>query len=183
MALDLIDLDETTRGHMLSEFESDLAEDALYMGKDLSESGMRRYPDLLRAAIESGDDSSLEGGLSEPNVFNEMGLRQGKPVKVPKNAAQRLAEGEFNRFYLRGLCLRAIDDGANVVVVYRARSSSNPRPESEELIGRTFNATGLLADLRSNPGVDTALGLPPGPNSGLSARLPISDEFEAAVNA
>src|SRR6266851_5569734 len=30
----------------------------------------------------------------------------------------------------------------------------------------------LLTDLRSNPGVDTALGLPPGPNSGLSARLP-----------
>ena len=183
MALDLVDLDETTRGHMLSELESDLEEDALYMGKDLSESGRRRYPDFLKDAIESGDDSSLEESLSEPGVFNAMGLRQGKPVKVPKNAPQRLAEGEFNRFYLRGLCLRAIDDGVNAVVVYRARSSSNPRPESAALIGKTLIAGELLADLRSNPGVDTALGLPPGPNSGLSARIPSPNELGVVGDA
>jgi hypothetical protein len=177
VALDLVDLDETTRDRMLSELESDLDDDTLYMGRDLSESGQRRYPTFLKEAIERGDDSSLEGCLSEPGVFNAMGLRQGKPVKVPRNAPQRLAEGEFNRFYLRGLCLRAIDDGANAVVVYRARNSSNPRRESEGLIGRTLDARELLADLRSNPGVDTALGLPPGPNSGLSARLPKPDEL------
>jgi hypothetical protein len=30
----------------------------------------------------------------------------------------------------------------------------------------------LLDDLRTNVGVDTALGLPAGPNSGLSAMIP-----------
>lgn len=174
MALDLVNLDETTRRHMLSELERDADNDTLYLGKDLSEVGEARYPDLLREAIEHGDDLQLESSLSEPGIFNAMGLRQGKPVKVPKNAPQRLAEGEFNRFYLRGLCLRATEEGIGTVTVYRARSSSSPRQESEELIGSDVEVAVLLADLRTNSGVDTALGLPPGPNSGLSAKLPPS---------
>jgi hypothetical protein len=172
MALDLVDLDETTRRHMLSEFERDVEEGTLYLGKDLSELGEDRYPDFLRDAIEGGNDLQLEAHLSEPGIFNAQGLRQGKPVKVPKNAPQRLAEGEFNRFYLRGLCLRAIEEGIGAVIVYRARRSSSPRRESEALVGSNIEAAALLADLRVNPGVDTALGLPPGPNSGLSAELP-----------
>jgi hypothetical protein len=39
------------------------------------------------------------------------------------------------------------------------------------MIGRRLNAQALLGDLRKHVGVDTALGLPPGPNSGLSGRL------------
>jgi len=116
----------------------------------------------------------LEVNLSEPGIFNAMGLRRGKPVKVASNAPQRLAEGEFNRFFLRGLCLRAIDEGIDEVIVYRARASSSPRSESEALVGTRFDPKVLLNDLRENLGVDTALGLPPGPNSGLSARLPDS---------
>jgi len=171
VALDLVDLDETTRGHMLSELDRDIEEGSLYLGKDLSDAGQQRYPDFLREAIENGDDNMLEARLSEPGIFNAMGLRQGKPVKVPSNAPQRLAEGEFNRFYIRGLCLRAIEEGIGQVVVYRARASSSPRQESEELIGSSLDAEALLNDLRENMGIDTAFGLPPGPNSGLSARL------------
>ena len=63
-----------------------------------------------------------------------------KPPVMPSNAHEILAEGEFNRFYIRALCLRAVD--------------------------------ALLRDLRSHPGVETSLGLPPGPNSGLSVQLP-----------
>jgi hypothetical protein len=40
-------------------------------------------------------------------------------------------------------------------------------------INTKISAKLLLDDLRnSSQGVDTALGLPPGPNSGLSAKLP-----------
>jgi hypothetical protein len=172
VALDLVDLDGKTRVHMVAEFERDVGANTLYEGKDLSELGREKYPKLLREALETGDDSQLEARLSEPGIFNEMGLRQGKPVKVPINAPQRLAEGEFNRFYIRGLCLRALDEGKSTVVVYRARPSSSPRRESEELVDSALDAKALLEDLRESPGVDTALGLPPGPNSGLSARLP-----------
>ena len=32
-----------------------------------------------------------------------------------------LAEGEFNRFYIRAVCLRSIESGTSDVVVYRAK--------------------------------------------------------------
>lgn len=104
----------------------------------------------------------------------ETSHRNGKPYskRVPENAHETLAEGEFNRFYMRGLCRAAMEDGITVEA-YRARASANPRPESEALVGREFVPAQLLADLRQHIGVDTAFGLPPGPNSGLSARLKI----------
>jgi hypothetical protein len=88
------------------------------------------------------------------------------------NAHEMLAEGEFNRFYIRALCLRAIEDGIPDVVVYRAKPVENPRSESQQKIDEHVSPEALLRDLRIHPGVDTALGLPPGPNSGLSVRLP-----------
>ncbi len=47
-----------------------------------------------------------------------------------------------------------------------------PRPGSEEKIGTLIDAKAILHDLRTTPGLEPALGLPPGPNSGLSAKLP-----------
>jgi hypothetical protein len=88
------------------------------------------------------------------------------------NAHEMLAEGEFNRFYIRGLCVRALADGIDEVVVYRAKAVQNARSESEGKIGQRVSADALLVDLRLHKGVDTALGLPPGPNSGLSVHLP-----------
>ncbi len=83
-----------------------------------------------------------------------------------------MAEGEFNRFYARGLCRRAIAEGIEALVVYRAKEVVNPRAESVALIGKSLPAKQLLEDLRAHIGTDTALGLPPGPNSGLSVKLP-----------
>lgn len=88
------------------------------------------------------------------------------------NAHEMLAEGEFNRFYIRAICLRAIEDGISEVVVYRAKRVQHARSESERKIGQLVSAEPLLRDLREHPGADTALGLPPGPNSGLSIQLP-----------
>ena len=93
-------------------------------------------------------------------------------ARVPYTAPMTLAEGEFNRFYLRGACLRAASEvSRNMIEIYRARPSVNPRPQSEALIGTRLDPTILLSDLRDHIGVDTALRLPPGPNSGLSGRL------------
>lgn len=85
------------------------------------------------------------------------------------NAHEVLAEGEFNRFYMRALCLHASQTEQGVVV-FRAKSVARPRPESEQMIGRRMDPARLLTDLRTHP-TDTALGLPPGPNSGLSLNL------------
>jgi hypothetical protein len=92
-------------------------------------------------------------------------------VKVPHTAAQTFAEGEFNRFYLRALCRFTLENGGTELEVYRAKSVTNPRMDSEARIGTRVSVTQLLDDLRANNSVENALRLPPGPNSGLSARL------------
>jgi hypothetical protein len=176
MAFELTDLDDETRRHMVAEMEHDLTAKTLYTGRYLSKEGGERYRSLLREALERGTDESLAAALSEPGLFNAT-YQKRKPSggytqsKVPYTAPVTLAEGEFNRFYLRGLCQRVIATGGGESEIYRARASVAPRPESEAMIGQHVDAQTLLADLREHVGVDTALGLPQGPNSGLSGRL------------
>jgi hypothetical protein len=64
-----------------------------------------------------------------------------------------------------------MSEGKTQVRVYRAKHVDNPRPESEAKIGVLVDSQKLLNDLRTNPGVEPALGIPPGPNSGLSVQL------------
>jgi hypothetical protein len=177
MGLQLFDLDEATRQFAIDEVDRDLVASDLYMGKYLSQAGEAAYPELLKAALRGGSDETLAVALSTPGMFKSHYDRR-KPsggfteARVPHTANQTLAEGELNRFYLRGLCRRAVDEGkGQKIEVYRARESSKPRAVSEAMIGSQFDPVQLLEDLRLNAGVDTALGLPPGPNSGLSGRL------------
>lgn len=171
------DLDQQVRQHMLEELATDVQTGNLYMSQRLSEKGHQDYPGLLEEAIRGKNDGWLEIELRQEGRINATEHRR-KPkggisiVQVPITAAETLAEGEFNRFYIRGLCRDALANGLAEVEVYRAKDVANPRQESQRMIGRLVSAQGLLEDLRSHPGVDTALGLPPGPNSGLSVRRP-----------
>ena len=178
MALNLLHLDhEGVRAAMVSEIARDQTADRLYVGKYLSPAGTAQYPELLKQAAADADDAMLAMNLRHSNAFlDSVPKRTPKGnmtiAKVPVTAPETLAEGEFNRFYIRGLCLIAMERGITELEVYRARHSEKPRPESEALIGKRLNVAQLLDDLRKHPGCDTALGLPPGPNSGLSARIP-----------
>jgi hypothetical protein len=171
------DLDERTRQLMLAEVARDEAEGRLYLSQRLSARGLADYPSLLRDAIERGTDDSLATALRSQGRLNAQEQKR-KPsggytvAAVPVTAAETLAEGEFNRFYARALCLRALEDGLSEVEVHRAKQVQNPRSASQAKIGQRIPARALLEDLRTHPGVDTALGLPPGPNSGLSVRMP-----------
>ncbi len=89
---------------------------------------------------------------------------------VPVTAHTTMAEGEFNRFYIRAVCVCALEAGQSNVLIYRGRHSSEPRPESEALIGNLIPADRLLSDLREKAGVEAALGLAK-PNSGLTVKL------------
>jgi hypothetical protein len=162
---------------MFEEIETDIATGKLYFSPRLSPTGKAAYPELLKSAAQSGTDDTLSSQLRVPGRLNATEERR-KPkggttiAQVPITAPETLAEGEFNRFYARGLCRRAIAEGIESVFVYRAKEVINPRSESEALIGKSLPAKQLLEDLRAHIGTDTALGLPPGPNSGLSVRLP-----------
>jgi hypothetical protein len=92
---------------------------------------------------------------------------------VPHTAADTLAEGDFNHYYCRAICRRVLEEGKEFVEVYRAKDVREPRPRSQQLVGALVDARRLLIDLRAHPGgIDAALGIPAGPNSGLSVRVP-----------
>jgi hypothetical protein len=177
MPLYLPNLDERTRQLMLSELDYDVEHNQLYISPYLSGQGVRDYPNLLRQAMQAGDDQSLAAALRQLRRI-ERSAQKRKPaggfstVSVPRNAAEVVAESEFNRYYARALARRAIEDGIPQLVIYRAKPVSEPRAESEALMESTIEPQALLDDLRSHPGERPAMGVPAGPGSGISVRLP-----------
>lgn len=177
MSLNYKHLDERTRALMIAEIDRDIGAGTLYLSENLTEQGCVDYSNLLRMAAQNGNDGMLAEALrsclrshEKPRKLKSGGY--SKPPVMRSNAHEMLAEGEFNRFYIRAICLRVIEDGIKEVVVYRAKEVANPRSASEQMIGQRMSPETLLNDLRAHPGVDTALGLPPGPNSGLCVWLP-----------
>jgi hypothetical protein len=176
MALNYHHLDAHTRLFMLDEIAIDVRTAKLYLSDRLSDSGRNTYVFMLRQAAEFHDDLWLAEQLRLKNCFNDS-LQRKNPkggystVRMPINAADSLSEGEYNRFYIRGLCRRAIDEGIIELIIYRAKHVENPRRESELRIGSAVLPQALLEDLRVNIAVDTCLGVPAGPNSGLSVRF------------
>lgn len=175
MALNYLDLDEQTRIHMADEIQFDKDHNNFYLSNFLSPKGKEQWPALLEESVQH-DDQWLEREIVNRRLLAEFYPKR-KPnstemtqARVPYTAAQTLAEGEFNRLYARGLCARVIAEGGHTVEAYRARYSVNPRPESELIIGHKFIPQDIIQDLRSNPGIDTAIGIPPGPNSGISIK-------------
>ena len=173
MKFNFENLDKETRQIMLDEIKQDISNKRLYFSNYFNSSGEQLYPDLLQESAKNGDEQTLAAILKTRGCFKAQTERKTKSgvslVKVPETANETVAQGEFNRFYIRSLCVRAIAAGKQLEI-YRARQSENPRPESEMAIGENIDASKLLSDLRSNIGVETAFGIP-GINSGLTVKL------------
>ena len=177
MSLYYVNLDDRTRQLMLDEMEYDIAHNQLHISPLLSGQGQRDYANLLRQAIEHGTDETLAEDLrAHRRITRTLPRRRPKGgfaiAAAPVNAADIVAESEFNRYYIRALARRAIEEGIPDLVIYRAKMVQSPRPESEALIESTLPANELLEDLRAHPAEPPKLGVPSGPNSGLSVRLP-----------
>ena len=177
MGIKYQNLDALTRTHMRA--ESDMG--GHYQSPRLTAPALAGWVSLLNQAIDNRDDDWLATALLDGDNFHrqESYTRKdtGKTYSRAINAghsAQQLAEGEFNRYYLRGLCRRAQDAGIAHLVVYRGKQVERPRPESEAMIGKQIPVGELLAALRSHDfvSIEDALKVPGGPSSGLSARLP-----------
>ena len=177
MALTYDHLDDRVRKLMLKEVDIDEAKGRLFLSPRLNAEGTRLYEGLLRKAVKSHDDDWLASELEAKDCIKYGEARRLKSDKTilartPNDASVIIAEGEFNRFYIRALCVLAIEDGIESVEIVRGRHPASPRPESERLVGSMFPASKLLDDLRRHSGVETALGVPAGPHSGLTVRLP-----------
>lgn len=175
MGLYYENLDDITRQHMLSEWTLG----NFYISPRLTNAGQDAWPELLQQAVASGSDDWLADQLLAHNYFRNMENynRAGKILSRQINkqsSAIQLAEGEFNRLYVRALCVRAQLNGQSHLEVYRGKAVAQPRPESEQKIGTLVPVAQLLGRLRTNDfaSVDAAFDVPAGPNSGLTCRLP-----------
>lgn len=176
MPLQYADLDATTRRYSLAELDHDAERGAVVMSERIRPALAPDYQRLLREALRYYDDQWLEERIGDMLVdFEQRRTPSGgvTTAKLPTYAARVIAEGDFNRYYMRGVCARALDEGRQEVEVYRARFSAEPRTESEALVGSRISAAELLEELRRGPPAEgspteATLGKP---NSGLSVRL------------
>jgi hypothetical protein len=174
MPLQYENLDPTTRRYAIAELDADLASGAFHASERLRPTAVGEYQHLLQEALRYYDDRWLEERASDLLVDVESRrTRSGgqTAVKVPEMAARMLAEGDFNRYYMRGVSQRAVDEGRQVVEAYRARLSMEPRPESAQLEGNRLPANEVLGYLRGERSADAAVTPLGRINSGLSVRL------------
>ena len=175
MPLQYENLDPATRRSALDELDNDIASGAFHVSERLRPTAIADYQRILRDAVRYYDDLWLEDRVDDLLVdFEPRRTRSGgtTTARVPQMAGRLLAEHDFNTYYMRGVCRRAIEEGRQVVEVYRARLSQTPRAQSAELEGQRLSAADVLEQLRSQPGEETTLSTPLGwYNSGLSVRL------------
>ncbi|WP_156312604.1 hypothetical protein [Marinagarivorans algicola] len=166
---------ENVRQEMIDEVNRDIREGNVYISSRLNQKGRDYYAGTLLSSVTDGTPEVFYSnfGLDNFNSTEERKRPKGgfTTVQIPNNANITLCEGEFIRYYIRGVCLKAVSQNEKNVVAYRARHSDNPRRESVEMEGQQFDAQKLLNDLRTESYVDKAMGLPPGPNSGMCAKL------------
>ena len=174
MPLKYDNLDPATRRHAIAELDGDLAGNTFHASDRLRPTATAEYERLLRESLRYYDDLWLEQHAGDLLVdFEPRTTRSGAQTtaKVPEMAPRMLAEGDFNRYYMRGVALRAIEEGRQIVEVYRARLSLEPRPDSAELEGQRLPAREVLDYLRGQRVEDAATARLGRPNSGLSIRL------------
>ena len=164
---DFWNLDDEVRELMLSEINSDIENNRFFISRRLNQKGKDVFADYLIRSVEDGDEKTFEEMLDIDYYFEEYEFRNNDLVSMPSNASKLLCQTVFNRYYIRAVCLKAIQDGIEDVEIYRARESSNKRYESEMRIGDLVNAEELLEDLR-NFGTPTLI---PEINSGLSVTI------------
>jgi len=163
---------------MLAELEADLASGTLYQSPQLTEEGLRLYESLLRDAILSGTEESFAealracDGIRPPNRWQHP--REVGALEALAALTIRLAERELHRFYIRGLCCRALEQGVDTLVIYRARPADPGRAPSNAMIGVRIAVRSLLEDLRGTFYSFPPHGLPQCRDPGLSVRF--SDE-------
>ena len=143
MPLQYENLDPITRRFALDELDDDLKSGAFHASDRLRPTAIQEYQRLLRDAVRYYDDLWLEERANDLLVdFESRRTRSGgqTTARLPQMAARMLAESDFNRYYMRGVAQRALDEDRQVVEVYRARLSMEPRPESAEMEGRRLPA-------------------------------------------
>lgn len=164
MGLRFEDLDEITRRYMLEEIDHTVGRNDLFRCEEFTDDGWKKYPDLLRKAVQEGDDDFLGVILYHNDCFRFDSIRE---------SYTKFSELVFNRFYIRALCRRVIDEGKKLKV-YMAKPIEET-PETEVELGKFVNPEELLFQLRDQEKrgtpVEIVMDIALDPNSGITVRL------------
>lgn len=151
-------LDNDTRRLMSQELARDINDDNVYLSTRLTEYGKSRWTHILGGVFSLGSTDLLAECLGAAGVLetSETYTRAGQTKRraMPKNAADTLAHGEFNRYYMRALCLQALADPFRSLAleVCRVKQVQSPREESQARIGDQVDPAEMLSYLRQVPG-------------------------------
>jgi len=168
-------LDDTTRRYMLIEVDQAIQASQLHLSQRFTAHGSQLYPGLLREAVQTGDETSLALALQQQDCFAAQEPYGAGTRRVPTSAARTFAEGQFNAFYMRGVCHRAIQVGVQVMV-YRAKAVNKVQTSSPYREGQQLDPQQVLQLLRHSPsGRHRGPDVPAGFNSGLSLRLALGE--------
>ncbi|WP_158700948.1 hypothetical protein [Phytohalomonas tamaricis] len=175
MAINYENLDNVVRAFMYQELKNDIASSMFFINPRLNGKGVLCWPELLGEAVMHHDDEWLTHEIRQQGLLNATEQRRTPSggmsnARIPDSAADTLAESDFNRYYVRGLCLQVMAEGQRDVEVYRGKAVKEPRAESLLMIGKRLQAEQLLEALRHSSGHEAVLGVLLGPNSGLSVK-------------
>jgi hypothetical protein len=177
-------LDEATRRFMLMELDEDVQGGRVALDPLLTARGRGEYADLLAEALRHHDPywlaSELRSGGRMHISVQDADVEKLTPEELPVFEPDVLAEGEFNRYYVRGMCRRALDEGIEELRIVKLnrgpfanfvyQSDDLPKDERErELdIASRVDPKWLLEKLRMDPEEEMDLGIPGEPGSGLT---------------
>jgi len=172
---DFKNLDADTRLTMLDAIKEAEASENIYFGTRLIEDKKTQWVSLLKQAAKEHNEQWLGEQLKSGQFFKPAEVsrkRSGGFIakRVPHTAAQTLADGQFNRFYMLGLCRQAKLKGIESLEIYRAKEGRTSRSNSESLIG-TKILVKMVEEQLENVGSSLKSNLTQS-NSGLSLMYP-----------
>lgn len=126
-------LDDKTCSIMISELERDIKNGLFYEPSSMKPEYIASYKLLLRKYFEIGHVEGLEKALT--SSFFKVKDKNGR--KVSSNIAKMIAFSDFNRYYVRAILVKAIEENKSVCI-YRAKQAINERTESKKMVTQSF---------------------------------------------
>lgn len=168
-------LDVKTREFMLEAISEAEASGNIYFSTRFNDAGYKQWLPLLKEAAKEHDEHWLAYQLEARRLMKgfegSMTPSGGYTIKhVPDTAAETMAEGQFNRFYILGLCKRARAESISNLEIYRAKQSAAPRRELQNLIGSQISIDYIETQLLKT--ADRFKSQLVKPNSGIRVKLP-----------
>lgn len=173
MGMRFEELDKITRRFMLQAFEAEESTSTPYRSRALSQLGRDAFPEIMRGALKSGTEETLQEALAVPQnwkvreTYVRAGVLRERKINIAQ-ASERLALTEFNTWYVRGLCLRLIEEGINHCQAYRGADPKWEPAECAEHEGHVFPVAEVLRGHRARywpePGDHQTTSIPFGPN-------------------